>query len=56
MAEVKAVTDYATTTTMSKEDAVAAGLYEVIGANIDDPYIAELKKLVLNLTKLTLQY
>ena len=56
MAEVKAVTDYATTKTMSKEDAVAAGLYEVIGANIDDPYIAELKKLVLNLTKLTLQY
>ena len=48
MAEVKAVTDYATTKTMSKEDAVAAGLYEVIGANIDDPYIAELKKLVLN--------
>ena len=37
MAEVKAVTDYATTKTMSKEDAVAAGLYEVIGANIDDP-------------------
>ena len=27
MAEVKAVTDYATTKTMSKEDAVAAGLY-----------------------------
>ena len=48
MAEVKAVIDYATTKTMSKEDAVAAGLYEVIGANIDDPYIAELKKLVLN--------
>jgi phosphoglucomutase len=48
MGEVKNVTDYATVKTMDEEAAVAAGLYEVIGANIDDPYIAELKKLVLN--------
>lgn len=48
MDEVKAVTDYAAVKTMSKADAEAAGLYEIIGANIDDPYIAELKKLVLN--------
>lgn len=48
MDEVKNVTDYATTKTMDEEAAVAAGLYEVIGANIDDPYIAELKKLILN--------
>ncbi len=48
MDEVKNVTDYATTKTMDEEAAAAAGLYEVIGANIDDPYIAELKKLILN--------
>lgn len=48
MAEVKKVTDYATVKTMELEDAKKAGLYQVIGADIDDPYIAELKKLVLH--------
>ncbi|MDD6207585.1 MAG: phospho-sugar mutase [Clostridiales bacterium] len=48
MAEVKAVTYYNTVKTMSKEDAVAAGLYQVIGADIDDPYIEELKKQVIH--------
>lgn len=48
MAEVKAVTDYANVKTMSKEDAVAVGLYEVIGANIDDPYIEALKSQVIH--------
>ena len=48
MAEVKAVTDYATVKTMSMEDAKAQGLYEVIGAAVDDKYIAELKKQVEN--------
>lgn len=48
MAEVKKVTDYAAVKTMSLEEAKAAGLYQVIGADIDDPYIAELKKLVLH--------
>ena len=48
MAEVKAVTDYATVKTMSMEDAKAQGLYEVIGAAVDDKYIAELKKQVKN--------
>jgi phosphoglucomutase len=33
---------------MSKEDAIAAGLYQVIGAEVDDAYIAELKKLVIH--------
>ena len=42
MAEVKAVTDWATVKTMSKADAVAAGLYTSIGIEIDDAYIAEL--------------
>ncbi len=48
MAEVKAVTDYATVKTMEKEAAKAAGLYVVIGAEVDDKYIAELKKQVKN--------
>ena len=48
MDEVKKVTDYASVKTMGKEDAIAAGLYEVIGAKLDDAYISELKKLVLN--------
>lgn len=48
MDEVKKVTDYSTVRTMSLEDAKAAGLYETIGANIDDPYIAELKRLVVH--------
>ena len=32
---------------MSEEDAKAAGLYEVIGEEIDDRYMEALKKLVL---------
>ena len=48
MAEVKAVTDWNTVKTMSKEDAVAKGLYEVIGAAIDDKYMEELKKQVIH--------
>jgi len=42
--EVKAVTDFHDVKTMSKEDAIAAGLYEVIGKEIDDAYMVELKK------------
>lgn len=48
MDEVRAVTDYATVKTMPLDEAKAAGLYQVIGADIDDPYIEELKKLVLH--------
>ena len=48
MDEVKAVEDYTTMKTMTEEDAKAAGLYEVIGAEVDDAYIAELKKQVLH--------
>ena len=48
MTEVKNVKDYSDTKTMDKEAAVAAGLYQVIGADIDDPYIEELKKLVVH--------
>lgn len=46
MAEVKAVTDFATLKTMDKDEAVKVGLYNVIGADIDDKYIAALKKQV----------
>ncbi len=48
MDEVKAVTDYATVKTMSRADAEKAGLYETIGAAIDDRYMEELKKNVLH--------
>lgn len=48
MTEVAKVTDYNTVKTMPLEDAKAAGLYETIGADIDDSYIEELKKLVVH--------
>lgn len=48
MSEVKAVIDYSTVKTMDKIEAMEAGLYEVIGAEIDDAYIAELKKQVIH--------
>lgn len=47
MAEVKKVS-YTEAKTMSKEDAIAAGLYEVIGEKIDDAFIACLKSRVLH--------
>ena len=46
--EVAAVKEYSDAKTMSLEDAKAAGLYEVIGKEIDDKYIEELKKLVIH--------
>ncbi len=46
MDEVKAVEDYTTMKTMTLDAAKEAGLYESIGAAIDDAYIAELKKQV----------
>ncbi len=48
MDEVRAVTDYATVKTMGLAEAKEAGLYQTIGADIDDPYMEELKKLVLH--------
>lgn len=47
MGEVKACPIDAART-MDKEEAKAKGLYQVIGADIDDPYIEELKSLVLH--------
>ncbi len=48
IAEVNAITDYANVKSMNKEDAIQKGLFCVLGAEIDDKYIAELKKLVVN--------
>lgn len=45
--EVNSITDYNTVKTMKKEDAIAAGLYHELGKEMDDKYISELKKLVL---------
>ncbi len=46
--EVKNVTDYHTVKTMKKEDAVKNGLYQVIGQEIDDAYMVELKKQIIH--------
>lgn len=46
--EVKNVTDYHTVKTMDKDEAVKAGLYQVIGAEIDDVYMEELKKQIIH--------
>lgn len=48
IAEVNAITDYNTVKTMDKEAAKAAGLYEVIGKEIDDAYMVELKKQIIH--------
>ena len=49
MSEVKAITDYSTVKTMDKDEAVKAGLYEVIGQAIDDAYMEELKSQVIHM-------
>ena len=46
--EVNAIKDYAEIKKMTTEEAKAAGLYEVIGKELDDKYIEALKKLVLH--------
>ena len=48
IAEVKAVTDYHSVKTMDKKDAMDQGLYVVIGKEIDDAYMAELKKQIIH--------
>ena len=49
MGEVKAISDWNTVKTMGKEDAVKAGLFEVIGQAVDDAYMAELKKQIIHM-------
>ena len=48
IAEVRAIKDYSEIKTISEEEAKSKGLYHVIGKEIDDRYIEELKKCVLN--------
>ena len=47
--EVKAITDYNDVKTMPKDEAMKAGLYEIIGKDIDDAYMVELKKQIIHL-------
>lgn len=47
MAEVKAI-DVTDAKSISKDEAIAKGLYQVIGKEVDDVYIGELKKLVIH--------
>jgi len=46
--EVRNVTDYHTVKTMDKADAIAKGMYQSIGAEIDDAYMVELKKQIIH--------
>lgn len=48
IAEVRAVTDYNDVKTMDKQEAVNQGLYQVIGKEIDDRYMEELKKQIIH--------
>ena len=49
MGEVKAISDWNTVKTMDKAEAEKAGLFEVIGKEVDDAYMAELKKQVIHM-------
>ena len=51
--EVNHVTDFSTIKTMKKDEAIEKGLYNIIGKEIDDKYISELKKLVVNQEAIT---
>ncbi len=46
--EVAAIKDFSEAKTMDLEEAKKAGLYNVIGKDIDDSYIEELKKLIIH--------
>ena len=46
--EVAAIKDFSEAKTMDMEEAKKAGLYNVIGSDLDDAYIAELKKLIIH--------
>ncbi|WP_342757017.1 phospho-sugar mutase [Kineothrix sedimenti] len=46
--EVKNVTNYHEVKTMDKQEAIEAGLYQVIGKEIDDAYMEELKKQIIH--------
>ncbi len=46
--EVNKIKDFNEIKTISKKEAIDRGLYKEIGKNIDDKYIATIKKLILN--------
>ena len=46
--EVQAIKDYHTVKTMDRAEAMEKGLYQVIGKEIDDAYMAELKKQIIH--------
>lgn len=48
IAEVNKVTDYHDVKTMPKDEAINKGLYVVIGKDIDDKYMVELKKQIIH--------
>lgn len=48
MDEVKAISNYEDIKEISEEEAVQKGLFNIIGKEIDDKYIEELKKCVIN--------
>ena len=48
MEEAKKVEDYSKVKIMKKEESIEKGLYHVIGKEVDDSYIEELKKHILN--------
>ena len=48
ISEVRAISDFSDIKKISEQDAINQGLYNVIGKEIDDRYIEELKKCVLN--------
>ena len=48
IAKVRAISDFKEIKTMSKEEAIKKGLFNVVGTEMDDKYIGTLKKLVLN--------
>ncbi len=49
MDEVKKVTDFAAVKTMDEDSAKATGLYQVIGQEVDDAYMEELKSQVIHM-------
>ena len=48
MDEVKNITDYSEIKTIKREEAIEKNLYNIIGKEIEDDYINEVKKLLLN--------
>lgn len=48
IAEVNAISDFSAVKSMDKQEALDKGLLQIIGKEIDDKYMNELKKLVVN--------